>query len=285
MMDLVIITGMSGAGKSQAVKALEDLGYYCVDNLPPVLIGQFMSLCEENVEDIRRMALVTDIRGGVFFKKLMDEIERLQYRNIQYKLLFLDASDEVLVKRFKEARRAHPVAPNGSIEDAINEERIVLQPLREKADYIVDTSSFTQGQFKKQICILFGSKDKESALSISVMSFGFKKGIPKDADFVFDVRFLPNPYYIENLRALTGNNTEVQDYVMSFEESKKMYQLIADTLDFVIPQCREEGRTHLSIAIGCTGGKHRSVTLANKIGLYLEKQSYFVNMIHRDVGE
>ncbi len=285
MMDLVIITGMSGAGKSQAVKALEDLGYYCVDNLPPVLIGQFVSLCQANVEDIRRIALVTDIRGGVFFKHLMDEIERLKYREISYKLLFLDAFDEVLVKRFKEARRAHPVAPNGSIEKAIDEERGALAPLKQKADYILDTSSYTQGELKNQISILFGSKDKKSTLSISVMSFGFKKGIPKDADFVFDVRFLPNPYYIDMLRTLTGNDNQVQDYVMSFKQSQKMYELILQTIEFVIPQCHDEGRTNLFIAIGCTGGRHRSVTLANKIADSLKKQSYFVNLFHRDVGE
>ncbi len=284
-MELVIITGLSGAGKSQAVKALEDLGYYCVDNLPPVLISQVLSLCEENVEDIRRVALVTDIRGGVFFSNLMKEIEHLSNQNENCKILFLDASDEVLVKRFKEARRAHPVAPHGSIEQAIGKERLQLEPLKQRANYIIDTSNFTQGQFKNYLINIFGTYDQNQSLSISIMSFGFKKGIPKDADFIFDVRFLPNPYYVEELRMKTGNDKQVQDYVMNFQQSKDIYDGIYNLLQTAIALCKSEGRTQLVVAIGCTGGRHRSVTLANKLADNLKDQSYFVHVLHRDLVE
>lgn len=283
--ELVIITGLSGAGKSQAIKALEDFGYYCVDNLPPVLIQQFIALCEENMEDIRKMAVVTDIRGGIFFKNLIDEMEKLKSLGIHYKILFLDASDEVLVKRFKESRRAHPVDPTGSIEKAIEKERKTLETLKNEADFIVDTTSYTLGQFKNKMSKIFSDPNNGTALTVSILSFGFKKGLPKDADFVFDVRFLPNPFYVKELRPKTGNETVVQDYVMSFSESQLLFNKVVDTLSFVIPLCQAEGRTQLIVAIGCTGGRHRSVTLANKIGEILKDKSYKVEIFHRDVSE
>ncbi len=284
-MELIIITGLSGAGKSQAIKAFEDRGYYCVDNLPPILIDQVLSLCEENVEDIRKVALVTDIRGGGFFAGLMQEIEQLKNRDINYKILFIDASDEVLIRRFKASRRSHPMTRGGSIQTAINKERLLLEPIKQIADHIIDTSNYTQGQFKNYITTIFGSYDDKQTFSISVMSFGYKKGIPKDADFVFDVRFLPNPYYIDQLRHHTGNDKDVQDYVMSFKESITIYESICNLLDKVLPLCEQEARSELVIAIGCTGGRHRSVTLANRISEYISGQAYVVHLLHRDVGE
>lgn len=282
-MELVIITGMSGAGRSQAMKVLEDFGYYCVDNLPPVLIHQFVTLCEQNTEDIKKLALVTDIRGGIFFKDLKKELEALRRTGLSYKLLFLDASDKVLIKRFKEARRSHPMNPTGSIEDGILEERKTLSLLKDAADTIVDTSGYNLSQFKNEMSKIFRENSDTSNMSISIMSFGFKKGMPMDADFVFDARFLPNPFYVEDLRALTGNDAPVQEYVMSFQESHDFYNQIVSMVTTVLPLCEKEGRAQLIIAIGCTGGHHRSVTLANRLYNELDSGKYTLSITHRDI--
>lgn len=282
-MELVIITGMSGAGRSQAMKVLEDFGYYCVDNLPPVLIHQFVTLCEQNTEDIKKLALVTDIRGGIFFKDLKKELEALRRTGLSYKLLFLDASDKVLIKRFKEARRSHPMNPTGSIEDGIFEERKTLSLLKDAADTIIDTSGYNLSQFKNEMSKIFRENSETSNMSISIMSFGFKKGMPMDADFVFDARFLPNPFYVEELRALTGNDVPVQEYVMSFQESHDFYLQILNMVTTVLPLCEKEGRAQLIIAIGCTGGHHRSVTLANRLYNELDSGKYTLSITHRDI--
>ncbi len=282
-MELVIITGMSGAGRSQAMKVLEDFGYYCVDNLPPVLIHQFVSLCDQNTEDIRKLALVTDIRGGIFFEDLERELEILKETGLNYRLLFLDSSDKVLIKRFKEARRSHPMNPNGSIEEGISDERERLSELRDVADTIIDTSGFNLSQFKNEMSKLYREDSDTSSMSISIMSFGFKKGMPMDADFVFDARFLPNPYYIEELRTHTGNDKAVQEYVMSFQESHDFYEQIVNMVNTVLPLCEKEGRAQLIIAIGCTGGQHRSVTLSNRLYDEIKGYNYTVGITHREI--
>jgi len=282
-MELVIITGMSGAGRSQAMKVLEDFGYYCIDNLPPVLVHQFVSLCDQNTEDIKKLALVTDIRGGVFFEDLEKELKVLKASGVNYKLLFLDSSDKVLIKRFKEARRSHPMNPTGSIEDGISLERERLSKLREVADTIIDTSGYNLSQFKNEMSKIFREDSETSSMSISIMSFGFKKGIPLDADFVFDARFLPNPFYVEELRIQTGNDKPVQEYVMSFQESHDFYNQILSMVNTVLPLCEKEGRAQLIIAIGCTGGHHRSVTLSNRLFEELKGHNYTVGVSHRDI--
>ena len=282
-MELVIITGMSGAGRSQAMKVLEDFGYYCVDNLPPVLIHQFVALCDQNTEDIRKLALVTDIRGGIFFEDLEKELNILRESGLNYKLLFLDSSDKVLIKRFKEARRSHPMNPTGSIEEGICDERARLSKLRNLADIIIDTSGYNLSQFKNEMSKIFREDTEGSNMSISIMSFGFKKGIPLDADFVFDARFLPNPFYIEELRSQTGNDKPVQDYVMSFQESHDFYGQIINMVSTVLPLCEKEGRAQLIIAIGCTGGQHRSVTLSNRLYNDLKDHKYTVGIKHREI--
>lgn len=282
-MELVIITGMSGAGRSQAMKVLEDYGYYCVDNLPPVLIHQFVMLCDQNTEDIRKLALVTDIRGGIFFEDLEKELEALKREGYDYKVIFLDASDSVLIKRFKEARRSHPMNPGGSIEEGISQERKRLSKLRGAAGTIIDTSGYNLSQFKSEMSKIFREKTSTSDMSISIMSFGFKKGIPLDADFVFDARFLPNPFYVEELRAQTGNDVDVQQYVMSFEESHAFFNQILGMVETVLPLCEKEGRAQLILAIGCTGGQHRSVTLANRLYEALNGKHYTVGITHREL--
>ena len=281
-MELVIITGMSGAGKSQAVKVLEDMNYYCMDNLPPMLLLNFAELCKNSTKAVEKIALVADIRGGIFFDDLFKSLEELKNRGINYRILFLDASDEVLVKRYKELRRPHPISEDGNILDGIKNEREILSEVKDKADYIIDTSKLKLGRLKEEIVSIFRDGNVVPNITLSFVSFGFKYGIPSDADMVMDVRFLPNPYYIEPLKTLTGNSKEVQDYVMGFEVSRVFFNKLIDMLTFLIPNYIEEGKTNLVVAIGCTGGKHRSVTLANKLGEYFENDNYRTVVLHRD---
>lgn len=283
MVDLLIITGLSGAGKTQAVRVLEDLGFFCVDNLPPVLIPKFAELCAQTEGKVKKVALVIDIRGGMFFDDLLKELEELKNLKIYYEILFLEASDEVLVKRFKETRRRHPMSPDGSIYAGIRRERERLQELRGKADKIIDTSNLKPAQLKEEIRMIWGTGNRKRSLYITLMSFGFKYGIPLDTDLLIDVRFLPNPYYIKELRELTGNDSEVKEYVFKSSVSKEFLQKYYDLLNFLIPHYIQEGKTHLVIAIGCTGGQHRSVAIANKLGVLLKKEDYEVNVAHRDV--
>ncbi|WIF95243.1 RNase adapter RapZ [Caminicella sporogenes] len=282
-MKLVIITGLSGAGKSQAMKCMEDLGFYCVDNLPPVLIPKFAELCFNSNGEIQKIALVIDIRGGKFFDDLFDSLENLKSSGYKYEILFLDASDETLIKRFKETRRIHPLSPKGRIIDGINAERKKLDKLRDKADKIIDTTNMTPGQLKKEIRKIYLDGSETNDILISVLSFGFKHGIPLDADLVFDVRFLPNPHYIENLRDFTGNDEKVRKYVMNWPESIEFVKRLNEMIDFLIPFYVREGKMQLVIAIGCTGGKHRSVTVANILYEYLKKKGHKVSVNHRDI--
>ncbi|MBE3571705.1 MAG: RNase adapter RapZ [Moorella humiferrea] len=281
---LVIVTGLSGAGKTQAARCLEDLGFFCVDNLPPSLIPGLVDLLRQpakNGKGIDKVALVMDIRGGQFFDDLEEALAYLDSRGIPYEILFLEAADEVLVRRYKETRRRHPLSSGGQILEGIIAERRRLEELRGRATKIIDTSELTPRQLKEQVAELFG--DSRRQLKISIISFGYKYGIPLDADLVMDVRFLPNPYYNPALRPFTGHDRCVADFVMASPEAREFIAKFAALLRFLIPQYQLEGKSHLVIAIGCTGGQHRSVTLANKLGEILRGDSYDVVVKHRDL--
>jgi UPF0042 nucleotide-binding protein len=279
----LIITGMSGAGKSLCVKYFEDIGYFCVDNLPPSLIPKFAEICLQGRNKMEKIALIMDIRGGSMFLDLFPALDSLAAYGISYKILFLDAQDNILVKRFKETRRMHPLSPEGRINDGIVEERKILQPVKEKAHYIIDTSNLTPRQLKQEILDLFVEGKPFSSLIISVISFGFKYGLPIDCDLVFDVRFIPNPYYIDSMKMLTGNDQEVSDYVLGFHESRAFLSKLVDMLDYLIPYYVKEGKNQLVIGIGCTGGKHRSVSIANKLFDILKSKNSSVILEHRDI--
>lgn len=286
-MRLVIITGMSGAGKSTALKMLEDVGYFCVDNLPVPLIPKVADLWKASGTEISKAALGVDIRSGQTFHELHKVLDELDRAKIQYEILYLESEDDVLIKRYKETRRFHPLAGSqGRIEDGIREERKKLQFLKERADYIIDTSHMLTRELKAELNKIFVQNKEYKNLYISVMSFGFKYGIPVDADLVFDVRFLPNPYYIDQLRPKTGNDPEVRDYVMSSKTAVTFLEKLTDMVEFLIPNYIQEGKTQLVIAVGCTGGKHRSVTLANALYQALSKhENYGIRIEHRDIGK
>ena len=264
-MRFVIVTGMSGAGKTSVLKFLEDINFFCVDNLPPALLPKFAELCYEQEGEIERVAMGIDIRGGRLFNDLFEVLSDLQSKGYEYEILFLDASDEVLIKRYKETRRSHPLSRNGSIQEGILKEREILRNVKTKATYIIDTSQALTRQLKEQINGIFVENKKHENLVITIQSFGFKYGIPTDSDLVFDVRFLPNPFYISELKELTGNDDPVSSYVMQFEESQIFLNKLVDMVEFLIPLYIKEGKNNLVISIGCTGGKHRSVTLANAL--------------------
>ncbi|MCF8011224.1 MAG: RNase adapter RapZ [Clostridiales bacterium] len=285
MSKLVIVTGMSGAGKTQAVRSLEDLGFFCVDNLPPTFIPKFAEMCSHSTHSINNIALVVDIRGGEFFDALSGVLAQLKEQKVNFEIFFLEASDETLVRRYKESRRKHPLGDHGEVLRNIRSERELLEDLRGRADKLIDTSNLTNQQLKGQITLLFGEKQETPSILISVTSFGYKHGIPMDSDLVMDVRFLPNPHYVEELRPFTGNDEKVHNYVMentvTREFMKKFYSLIV----FLIPKYIEEGKTTLMISVGCTGGKHRSVAVANYLGGELLEKNYRVTTSHRDVDK
>lgn len=282
-MEFVIITGMSGAGKSQAIKILEDLNYYCMDNMPPALLPNFAELCVTSSKDVNKVAVVADIRSGIFFKDLFNSLDVLRSKGIVYRILYLDASDDELVKRYKEQRRPHPLSTTGTIIDGIQEERYKLGEVKKRSDYIIDTSNMKLGQLKEELHNIFVQGNILYNLNITLMSFGYKYGIPQDSDLVFDVRFLPNPFYIEELKNFTGNDKNVQDYVMSFDSSEIFIDKLVDMLLFLLPHYVIEGKSNLVISIGCTGGKHRSVTITNRIASILSRQKYRVIVNHRDI--
>ncbi|MDY5648083.1 MAG: RNase adapter RapZ [Lachnospiraceae bacterium] len=285
-MRFVIVTGMSGAGKTTALKMLEDMGYFCVDNLPISLIEKFAELSFTPGGEISKVALGVDIRSGQALDEIEQVLEHLTMEGRPYEILYLDAGDEVLVKRFKETRRMHPLAKDGRVDRGIAEERRRLQYLKKHAEYIIDTSKLLTRELKTELEKIFVSNQEFKNLVITILSFGFKYGIPSDSDLVFDVRFLPNPYYIDELKAKSGNDKEVQDYVMGFEVSEKFLDKLEDLLNFLIPNYILEGKNQLVISVGCTGGKHRSVTLANKLYERLKKQDSFgITIEHRDIGK
>jgi len=284
-MEMIIVTGLSGAGKSQALKSLEDSGYYCVDNIPPVLIPRFAELCQNSMDDIKKVALVVDIRGGRFFDDLFQALDELDGAALEYQILFLDARDEVLIKRYKETRRSHPMQLEGRIEDGIALEREKLKNLKLRSNSIIDTSDLTSHQLRSEVRNVFVEGGNTTSMTVNITSFGFKKGILLDADLVFDVRFLPNPYYIDELKLLTGHSDKIQDYVMQFEEAQIFLDKMKDMVDFLIPQYIKEGKNQLVIGIGCTGGKHRSVTLTHKLHDDLVNKGHRVSMNHREIKE
>ena len=282
-MEFVIITGMSGAGKSQAIKVLEDINYYCMDNMPPALLPNFAELCKSSSREVSRVAVVADIRGGIFFKDLFNSLNELKNMGIQYRILFLDASDDELVKRYKEQRRPHPLSTTGTIVDGIRNERLSLEEVKRRSDYIIDTTNMKLGRLKEELLNIFVRGSVTHNINITVMSFGYKYGLPQDSDLVFDVRFLPNPFYIESLKNYTGNDKNVQDYVLGFDVTNTFIKMLEDMLIFLLPLYIKEGKSSLVISVGCTGGKHRSVTISNIIASVLSKENYRVLLNHRDV--
>lgn len=283
-MRFVIVTGMSGAGKSSVLKMLEDAGYFCVDNLPIQLIKKMAELTFHEAEKITKVALGVDIRSGEAFGELEDVLSQLSMEGFQYEILYLDADTEVLVKRFKETRRSHPLAGSGRVDKGIEIERQKLEFLKQKADVIIDTSRLLVRELKEQIVKIYVNDEKFNNFMITVLSFGFKYGIPSDSDLVFDVRFLPNPFYLPELKPKTGNDQEVRDYVMASPDANEFLTKLEDLVSFLIPNYIKEGKNQLVISIGCTGGKHRSVTLANALTEYLERFDYGIKVEHRDIS-
>ncbi|MFR6143215.1 MAG: RNase adapter RapZ [Finegoldia sp.] len=281
-MEVVIITGMSGAGKTASSDIFEDLGYYTLDNMPPSLLLSFIDLTTKSKKKINKIACVMDIRGGEFFDDLMKSITLLKSQSIDVRILYLDASDAILIRRYKEHRRPHPLAINGNISQGIANERELLSEARNAADFIINTSNLTLGELRRKILSAFSLENVDTRLAISVVSFGFKHGILLDADLIFDVRFLPNPYYIEELKKSSGLNTNIKEYVFGFDETNEFLDKLLDMLEFLIPKYAKEGKTNLVIGIGCTGGKHRSVAIAQALTEKLEGNGEKVYVSHRD---
>ncbi len=283
-MELLIVTGMSGAGKSQAANVLEDIGFYCVDNIPPAIIPSFVELSARSGDLLSKMAIVTDMRGGVLFSEIEDVLTSLKNNSINYKILFLDAADDVLIRRYKENRRKHPLADgsNMSVAAAVAKERDMLKTIRFMADYIVDTSHISIAQLKVQLSNIFcGSVS--NVLKIQCKSFGFKYGSDAEADIVIDVRCLPNPFYVESLKTKTGLDESVRNYVMQSDESREFLKRLTSFIDCAVPLYAKEGKSQLIISFGCTGGKHRSVTFAELIGEHLRGENYNCSITHRDI--
>lgn len=281
-MKFVIVTGLSGSGKSETMRALEDMGFYCVDNLPPALITKFAELCYQPNSSIDKVALGIDIRGRKFFEALHESLNYLEKENYEYEMVYLDCNDDVLLKRYKMTRRNHPLAKDMQIPEGIKMERKIMEPLKEFSTCIIDTTNMKPKDLKEEIKKIYSSGEENPNLTISVVSFGFKHGILADADLVFDVRFLPNPYYVEELRCKTGDDKEVRDYVMNSKISEEFYVKLLDMIHFLVPQYIEEGKQHLVIGVGCTGGRHRSVTITNLIAEDLSNKGYRVVKKHRD---
>lgn len=283
-MRFVIVTGMSGAGKSTALKILEDIGYFCADNIPIPLLEKFTELASTPETEYNKVALGVDIRSGREIEGLQQVLEHLLAKGLHCEILYLDSSDAALVRRYKETRRSHPLARDGRVEDGIREERKKLEFLKKQADYIVDTSTLLVRELRAEMEKIFVASQEYHNIYITILSFGFKYGIPEDSDLVFDVRFLPNPYYLDSLKHKTGLDQEVQDYVLGFDVTQQFLKKLEDMVEFLLPNYVSEGKNQLVISIGCTGGKHRSVTLAGSLYQYLEgKSGYGLKIVHRDI--
>ena len=284
-MEFIIVSGMSGAGKSKAVSFMEDMGFFCVDNLPAPLIPKFAELCLAGHGEYERVALVTDIRGGKNFDGLFQALDALNAMDCDYKILFVEATEEAIIKRYKETRRSHPLAHDGrSLQEAVAAEREMLAPVRARAAYIIDTSALSTAKLKGEVLKLFGGRAGAAAsMSVNVLSFGFKYGLPIEADLVLDVRFLPNPFYVQELRSRTGLDDEVYHYVMDTPQAGEFMIRLKSLFDFLMPQYIEEGKAALVIAVGCTGGKHRSVAVTRALAAYLREKGYQVSENHRDM--
>lgn len=284
-MEFLIITGLSGGGKSQAADIIEDLDFYCVDNMPAALIPRFAELCAATKGRYEKVALVTDMREKNGVQEIISALKNLKNMEFGYKILFMEADNPVIIKRYKESRRPHPLTKKGdSIDDSIARERELMQPIRDAADYIVNTSHLTLGQLQNELYTLFSGNAADRPISLNVVSFGFKYGMPLDADLVFDVRFLPNPYYVETMRQHSGLDEDVRDYVFSFAQTKEFMIKLTDMIEFLLPQYIEEGKYSLTIAIGCTGGRHRSVAIAEALGEALRNRGLNVASINRDIN-
>ena len=285
-MDFIIITGLSGAGKSHALHSLEDIGFYCVDNLPPMLLETFWDLCDKSTDSrMKHVAVVVDIRGGEVFDTMFEQMHSLSTEGKKYKILFLDAKEDTLLIRYKETRRKHPLSEtfsSGSTEDAVKLEKELMKPVKAKADYIIDTTYMAPKQLKERVSNLFSDDDNQS-FRVTCLSFGFKYGIPLEADLIFDVRCLPNPYYIKELKPLTGLDEAVREYVLKFPETQEFVEKLISLLDYSMPLYRNEGKSELVIAVGCTGGKHRSVTLARLLNNHFIEIGQKSNLHHRDI--
>ena len=279
---LVIITGLSGAGRSEAMRVFEDLGYFCVDNLPPNLISKFAELLQKSPE-VQGAALVMDIRGGVFFGQLQGSLQELEASRLRYQVLYLEADEETLIRRYKMSRRRHPLEKQGRLVEALRKENSALRELRGKADVIIDTSGLSALQLRQRISDVFRLDGTASLFQVRFVSFGYKHGLPKDADLVFDVRYLPNPYYVDELRGKTGNDPEVRQYVMRFPQSNETLKRLDNLLEFLIPQFKQEGKPQVTIGIGCTGGQHRSVVFANLLKELLTASGHQALAEHRDL--
>lgn len=283
-MKFIILTGMSGAGKSTALKMMEDIGYFCVDNLPIALIEKFSELADLQDAELQKVAVGVDIRSGQSLDELQNVLDRLKQKGERFDILYLDSADEVLVKRYKETRRTHPLAGSERVDKGIQQERKRLEFLRKQASYIVDTSNMLTRELKAELEKIFVNNQDYKNLFVTIVSFGFKYGIPTDCDLVFDVRFLPNPYYVEGLRVKTGNDREIKEYVMQFPEAWQFLRKLEDMVKFLIPNYIVEGKTQLVIGVGCTGGKHRSVTLAGALYERLsDREGYGIKIEHRDI--
>ena len=281
-MRFVIVTGMSGSGKTQALKMLEDMGYFCVDNLPLELVGKFAELAESPAQEYSKVALGLDVRSLYKGKSSVEEF--LQILELYpHEILFMECREDTLVRRFKESRRLHPLAKSGRIEDGIRKEREYLKKLKDCADYVVDTSEMLTRKLQEELSNLFATEASDGDMFITIMSFGYKYGIPSDADLVFDVRFLPNPFYVEELKHKTGNDSEVREYVCQTGEADEFLRRLTSLLDYLIPLYKAEGKRQLMICLGCTGGKHRSVTMANKLADYYDQQPLAACVLHRDI--
>jgi len=284
-MQFVIVSGLSGAGKSKTASFLEDLGFYCVDNMPADLIPQFAQLCLATKGRYERVALVTDVRGSLTFEGLFKALDGLDQMRLTYTILFIEANTDVIIKRYKETRRKHPLMRDGSsLEAAVARERELLEPIRNRANAILNTSALSTAKLKGEIINLVAGDQRDRAMTVSVVSFGFKHGLPMDADLVFDVRFLPNPYYIAELKHKTGLDAEVRDFVFSYQQTKDFVQKVEELLAMCLPSYVDEGKTNLVIAVGCTGGKHRSVSVANALADFIVKKGYATDVSHRDLA-
>lgn len=283
-MKVVIITGLSGAGKTNAADWFEDQGYYCVDNMPPALIRNFMDLTWFSNREINEAAFVVDVRGGEFFSDLSESLDYLENNDaIDCKILFIEASDEVLVKRYNETRRNHPLSEGSTTAEVIDKERETLRDLRKRADYIIDTTNMKVAELKTEMETIFVQKKRESIFGINILSFGYKHGIPMEADMIFDMRFIPNPYYVPSLRKFTGNNKKVFQYVMKYPITKEFIKELDNLINTIAPYYMKEGKHHINIAFGCTGGQHRSVATANKMAQVFKEEGYRVTLEHREL--
>ena len=284
--DFVVITGFSGAGKSQAMACFEDAGYFCVDNLPPEMIGSLADLFEHEGSQVERAAVVCDVRGGEFFEGLARVLEELERRGVRYRVLYLEASEDVLVNRFKETRRRHPLAGGGPLSDAIRRERRLLAPVRERADVSIDTSDLSASRLRRVVADKMLPSGLPAKLTVTFLTFGYKHGTPRDADLTFDVRFLPNPHYEPELRELTGLDRAVVEYVEASDGIQEFYERLLPLLDYLLPAYVQEGKANLTVGVGCTGGRHRSVVVAEHLAqLYRERGDYHVDVAHRDVDK